>query len=61
MLSPSGQMRTVAIPSPATALAPGPDGVLVGVEGIGGDHRGGTLIVRLRWGADRPDRPWLVL
>jgi peptide/nickel transport system substrate-binding protein len=55
MLAPSGQTRTVAIPSPATALAPGPDGVLVGVQGIGADHRGGTLIARLVGPIDQID------
>jgi peptide/nickel transport system substrate-binding protein len=45
----------VAIPSPATALARGPDGVLVGVRGIGGDHRGGTLIARLEGPIDQID------
>ena len=46
-LTPSGQARAIAIPSPATALAPGPRGLLVGVSGIGADHRGGTLIARV--------------
>ena len=47
VLSPSGQTHTVTIPSPATAIAPGPHGLLVGVRGIGADHRGRTLIARL--------------
>jgi YVTN family beta-propeller protein len=47
LLTPSGQARAIAIPSPATALAPGSRGLLVGVRGIGADHRGGTLIARL--------------
>ncbi len=55
ILTPSGQTRTVAIPSPATALAPGPDGVLMGVQGIGGDHRGGTLIARVEGPLDQID------
>jgi peptide/nickel transport system substrate-binding protein len=42
----SGQTRAIAIPSPAVALASGPRGVLVGVTGLGVDHRGGTLVVR---------------
>ena len=55
ILAPSGQTRTVAIPSPATALAPGPDGVLVGVQGSAADHRGGTLIARLEGPIDQID------
>ena len=55
ILAPSGQARTVAIPSPATALARGPDGVLVGVQGVAGDHRGGTLIARLEGPIDQID------
>ena len=55
VLAPSGQTRTVAIPSPASALAPGPDGVLLGVQGSGGDHRGGTLIARLDGPIDQID------
>lgn len=50
VLTPSGQTHTVTIPSPATAIAPGPDGLLVGVQGIGADHRGGTLVVRMAGG-----------
>jgi ABC-type transport system substrate-binding protein/DNA-binding SARP family transcriptional activator/streptogramin lyase len=55
VLSPSGQTHTVAIPSPATAIAPGPHGLLVGVRGIGADHRGGTLIARLEGPIDQID------
>jgi ABC-type transport system substrate-binding protein/DNA-binding SARP family transcriptional activator len=55
ILAPSGQTRTVAIPSPATVLTSGPDGVLVGVQGIGADHRGGTLIARLEGPIDQID------
>jgi len=47
MIGGSGQTRTIAIPSPAVALASGPRGVLVGVSGLGVDHRGGTLVVRI--------------
>ncbi len=47
VLSPSGQTHTVTIPSPVTAIAPDPHGLLVSVQGIGADHRGGTLIARL--------------
>ena len=43
----SGQTQTVAIPSPATALAAGAVGLLVGVSGVGADHRGGTLVMRV--------------
>ena len=50
MITASGQVRTVAIPSPATALATGPRGVLVGVRGVGAGHRGGTLIARMAGG-----------
>lgn len=49
-LTPSGRSHVIAIPSPATALATGPRGVLVGVRGIGADHRGGTLIARMAGG-----------
>ena len=55
MLSPSGQTHTVAIPSPATAIAAGAHGLLVGVRGIGADHRGGTLIARLEGPIDQID------
>jgi peptide/nickel transport system substrate-binding protein len=55
ILAPSGQTRTVAIASPATALAPGRDGVLVGVQGSGADHRGGTLMARLDGPIDQID------
>lgn len=55
VLSPSGQTHTVTIPSPATAIAPGPDGLLVGVRGIAVDHRGGTLIARLEGPIDQID------
>jgi ABC-type transport system substrate-binding protein/DNA-binding SARP family transcriptional activator/streptogramin lyase len=55
ILAPSGQTRTVAIASPATALAPDPRGVLVGVQGIGADHRGGTLTARLAGPIDQID------
>jgi DNA-binding beta-propeller fold protein YncE/DNA-binding SARP family transcriptional activator len=44
-LTPSGHTHVIAIPSPATALATGAGGVLVGVRGIGADHRCGTLVV----------------
>ena len=54
-VTPSGQAREIAIPSPATALAPGPRGLLVGVRGIGADHRGGTLIARLEGPIDQID------
>lgn len=47
MMRASGQTRTLAIPSPATALASGPMGLLVGVSGIGTNHRGGTLVMRV--------------
>jgi len=47
MIRASGQTRTVAIPSPATSLAPGPRGLLVGVGGIGTNHRGGTVVMRV--------------
>ena len=40
----SGQAQTIAVPSPVTALAIRPVGLLVGVNGIGADHRGGTLV-----------------
>ena len=40
----SGAVHTFATPSPVTALAPSPEGVLVGVSGIGAQHRGGTLV-----------------
>ena len=43
----SGQAETIAMPSPVTALAIGPVGLLVGVSGIGADHRGGTLVARI--------------
>ena len=43
----SGQTRTLAVPSPVTSLAAGPAGLLVAVGGIGADHRGGTLVVRI--------------
>jgi ABC-type transport system substrate-binding protein/streptogramin lyase len=46
MIGGSGQARTIAIPSPAVALASGSRGVLVGFSGLGVDHRGGTLVVR---------------
>jgi YVTN family beta-propeller protein len=49
-LTPSGRSHVIAIPSPATALATGAGGVLVGVRGIGADHRGGTLIARMAGG-----------
>lgn len=49
MLGASGQVRTVAIPSPATALAPSGRGLLVGVSGIGANHRGGTLEIRVSY------------
>jgi ABC-type transport system substrate-binding protein/DNA-binding SARP family transcriptional activator len=55
VLSPSGQTHTVTIPSPATAIAPGPHGLLVGVRGIAVDHRGGTLIARLEGPIDQID------
>lgn len=47
MLTPAGRVRTIAMPSPATALAPDGQRVLVGVRGIGAGHRGGTLVVRI--------------
>ena len=43
----SGQAQTIAVPSPVTALAIGPVGLLVGVNGIGADHRGGTLVASI--------------
>ena len=46
-LGRSGQTRTLAIPSPATALATSSGRLLVGVSGIGVDHRGATLVVRI--------------
>jgi peptide/nickel transport system substrate-binding protein len=49
MLGASGQTRTVAIASPATALAPSGTGLLVGVSGIGDNHRGGTLVIRVSY------------
>lgn len=47
MIKPSGQVRTVAIPSAAIALTPARGRLLVAVTGIGANHRGGTLIARL--------------
>jgi peptide/nickel transport system substrate-binding protein len=45
-LTASGEDRTVALPSPATALAADAHALLVGVRGLGANHRGGTLIMR---------------
>jgi DNA-binding beta-propeller fold protein YncE len=47
MLQDSGVVRTASLPSPATALADGPNGLLVGVSGVAADHRGGTLVIRV--------------
>ena len=43
----SGRVDTLATPSPVTALAPSPGGLLVGVSGNGAKHRGGTLVGRI--------------
>jgi ABC-type transport system substrate-binding protein len=42
----SGATHEVELPSPASALAADARGLLVGVRGLGLDHRGGTLRVR---------------
>ncbi len=47
MLQDSGVVRTTSLPSPATAMAEGPSGLLVGVSGVGADHHGGTLVIRV--------------
>jgi peptide/nickel transport system substrate-binding protein len=47
LLQDSGVVHTVPLPSPAAALADGPSGLLVGVSGVGADHRGGTLVIRV--------------
>jgi peptide/nickel transport system substrate-binding protein len=49
-ISASGAARTVALPSPASALAADAGGLLVGVRGLGRDHRGGTLTARVAYG-----------
>lgn len=46
-LSSSGLTRTIAVPSPATALAASSGRLLVAVTGNGAAHRGGMLIVRI--------------
>jgi ABC-type transport system substrate-binding protein/DNA-binding SARP family transcriptional activator/streptogramin lyase len=46
----SGAGHTVALPSPASALAADAGGLLVGVRGLGLDHRGGTLTARASYG-----------
>jgi peptide/nickel transport system substrate-binding protein len=47
MVQDSGVVRTASLPSPATALADGSNGLLVGVSGVGADHRGGALTIRV--------------
>ena len=46
----SGATHEVGLPSPASALAADAGGLLVGVRGLGLDHRGGTLRVRTSTG-----------
>ncbi|MEA2133573.1 MAG: peptide/nickel transport system substrate-binding protein [Solirubrobacteraceae bacterium] len=46
----SGARREVKLPSPASALAADAGGLLVGVRGLGLDHRGGTLTARASYG-----------
>ena len=47
LLSAAGHTRTIAVPSPTTALAASSGRLLVAVTGNGAAHRGGTLIVRI--------------
>jgi ABC-type transport system substrate-binding protein/DNA-binding SARP family transcriptional activator/DNA-binding beta-propeller fold protein YncE len=46
----SGATLAVELPSPASALAADAGGLLVGVRGLGLDHRGGTLTARSSYG-----------
>ena len=46
----SGAAHEVELPSPASALAADAGGLLVGVRGLGLDHRGGTLTARSSYG-----------
>ena len=43
----SGEIQTMPTPSPVTAIATSPQSVLVGLGGVGADHRGGTLVARV--------------
>jgi YVTN family beta-propeller protein len=47
LLNRDGSMRTIRTPSPVDALARDEGKLLVGVAGIGADHRGGTLQARM--------------
>ena len=55
LLSASGRLRTVSIPSPTSALATSRTGLLVGLRGGAASHRGGTLVVRVADPAARID------
>jgi peptide/nickel transport system substrate-binding protein len=48
LVQAAGGTHEAALPSPATALATTLRGLLVSVRGVGADHGGGTLVVRLQ-------------
>ncbi len=47
IIDPAGAMHTTAIASPPISIAAAAGRVLVGVSGLGADHDGGTLVVRV--------------
>jgi ABC-type transport system substrate-binding protein len=48
-------IREVRLPSPVSAVVAGGGRLLVGINGNGVDHRGGTLRVRSSWALSLPD------